>query len=213
MTAHPMITFYQFPQSHFCAKVRIVLLEKGLEFETPPLPGGSTRSAEFLALNPLGKTPVLVDGDTVLGESEVIVEYLNDRYPTPPLLPGDAAGRARSRLLSRMHDLHLAPALSGLYFGMLDDRMEQAAAHLDTLRAALDMVEGMVAPDPWLLGPAFGLCDAAYPLSFWYAMRLSAAYGRPLPDGAHPKLATWFEAARARPSVALTLSIAESALA
>lgn len=105
---------YQFPYSHYSAKVKIVLLEKGLAFETPALTAGYLHSPKFLALNPLGKVPFLQDGDFGIGESEVIVEYLEDRYPEPALLPRTPKARARSRWLSRFHDLYLGPQLAAV---------------------------------------------------------------------------------------------------
>ena len=79
----------------------MVLEEKGLAYETVPidLRKLEQKTPEYLAMNPYGKVPVLVDGDTVLYESCIINEYLEDRYPDPPLLPSEPALRARIRIL------------------------------------------------------------------------------------------------------------------
>jgi maleylacetoacetate isomerase len=86
-------------------RVRMALNLKGLAFEpiTVDLDAGEQLKAEFRALNPMGAVPVLVDDDgTSLNQSLPILEYLDERYPEPPLLPGDAAGRARVRALAQM---------------------------------------------------------------------------------------------------------------
>ncbi len=80
----------------FCARVRIALEEKRLEYETVEI-DLQHRPAWLYELNPIGKVPVLDDG-FVLPESAVIMEYLEERYPEPALLPGDMAPRARARL-------------------------------------------------------------------------------------------------------------------
>lgn len=206
---------YQFPYSHNCAKVKVVLLEKGLAFAQPPLPGGSTRSPEFLALNPLGKTPLLVDGDVVVGESEVIAEYLEDRYPTPSLLPADAVARARSRWLSRFHDLYLGPQLSTLFFALSDGRAGTAAfaPEIDKLFDQVAVLERAIDPAPYLLGSTFTLADAAYPVSYFYIGMLTQAHQRPLTPEQMPKLAKWFASISQRPSVAQVLAECQAALA
>lgn len=207
--------FYQMAFSHYCAKVRVVLLEKRLSFELPPLPGGSTRSAEFLAINPQGQVPVLVDGDTIVAESEVIAEYLEDAYPETPLLPPHPAGRAASRGLSRFHDLHLAPQLTTLYRFLVGGRAggdPEVAAALDRLDELLALLENRVAPGPYLLGERFLLCDAAFALSHVYAGLLPAQLGRPVDPARTPRLSAWFAAVASRPSVAETLAAARQAL-
>lgn len=206
---------FQLPYSHYSAKVKIALHEKGLAYEAPAIDAGYTRSPEFLALNPLGKVPFLVDGDVSVGESEVIVEYLEDRYPARPLLPSTVAGRARSRWLSRFHDLYLGPQLTTLYFALSDGRAGRPdfAPEVDRLVELVGLLEAEVDQKPYLLGEAFTLADASYCLSYHYIVTLSAAHGRPLGDGDMPKLAAWFAAASQRESVARVLDAAKKALA
>lgn len=96
---------YDAPRCPFCARVRIALAEKGLEYETV-LIDLSNRPAWLYELNPLGKVPVLDDDGFILPESGVIMEYLDDRYPGAPLLPSDARERAAARLaVDRFDDL------------------------------------------------------------------------------------------------------------
>ena len=207
---------FQFPHSHYSAKVTIALLEKGLVFDAPALTSAYPKSPEFLALNPLGKFPFLQDGDFGIGESEVIVEYLEDRYPQPALLPSTPEGRARSRWISRFHDLYLGPQLSTLYFGLSDGRASDPAfpaAEVDKLHELMALLESHVAPTPYLLGESFTLADASLVLSFWYVGLLSKAYHKPVLDTAIPKLAQWFAAVQQRASVIQVLEKAQASLA
>ena len=206
---------FQFPFSHNCAKVKIALIEKGLAFDLPLVDAALLRSPEFLAMNPLGKVPLLVDGEFAIGESEVIVEYLEDRYPQPPLLPATVEGRARSRWLSRFHDMYLGPQLSTLYFALSDGRAgkPEFAPEVERLVALVAMLEALVDPQPYFLGKQFTLADAPYALSYYFILTLSAAHGRPLTEVEMPKLARWFESVSARPSVETVLQAAKLALA
>jgi len=199
---------YQLPYSHHCSKVRIVAIEKGLPLDMPPIPGGTTRSPEFLALNPLGQVPFLVDGDVRLGESEVIVEYLEDRSPEPAMLPERPDQRAYSRWLSRFHDLYVARQLSTLYFALSAGRVDDPAMQkdVDELMRLLDLLEARVHPQPYFLGERFCLCDAAHALSFQYVKQLTSAYHRPLPPDRLPGLSTWFAEVSTRPSVARVIA-------
>lgn len=207
--------FYQFPVSHYSSKVHIVLLEKGLAFEAPVLTWADLKSPEFLAMNPLGKVPFLQDGDFGIGESEVIVEYLEERYPDPAMLPATVEARARSRWLSRFHDLYLGPQLSTLYFALSDGRAGQPsfAVEVDRLHELIAMLESQIAPSPYFLGHQFTLADASFAVSYLYIGMLSAAHGKPVARDAMPRLAAWFDAVRVRPSVSAVLAATEAALA
>ena len=87
---------YDAARCPYCARVRIVLAEKGIEYEPVEIDLGN-RPGWIYQLNASGKVPVLDDG-FVLPESAVIMEYLDDRYPEPALLPADLARRADARL-------------------------------------------------------------------------------------------------------------------
>lgn len=206
---------YQFPYSHYSAKVKIALLEKGLRFETPELTWEYLKSPEFLALNPLGKVPFLQDGDFGIGESEVIVEYLEERYPQPALLPATPEARARCRWLSRFHDLYLGPQLSTLYFALKDGRAAKPefAVEVDKLHELVAMLEAQIKPAPYFLGSQFTLADASLALAYVYIGMLSGAHGKPVPESAMPRLTAWFAAVKERPSVAQVLAAAAASLA
>jgi len=96
------VKLYGYWRSSASWRVRIALHWKGLACEHAPvhLRRGEQRTADYLGLNPQGLIPTLVDGSFVLGQSLAIIEYLEERWPEPPLLPPDATGRARVRQLA-----------------------------------------------------------------------------------------------------------------
>jgi glutathione S-transferase len=104
-----VITLYDADLCPYCARVRIVLAEKGLEYETVVI-DLADRPAWLYEKNPLGKVPVLEDDALCLPESAVIMEYLEERYPEPALLPADPADRALVRLVIERFDINLGDA-------------------------------------------------------------------------------------------------------
>ena len=101
-----MPTLYESPSAVCAAKVRVTLAEKGIDYErrTLDLGKGDQFDPAYMKLNPNAVVPTFVDGDTVVIESTVINEYLDDRFPEPPLKPIDPAGRARMRLWTKRED-------------------------------------------------------------------------------------------------------------
>ncbi len=104
---------YHYFRSSASYRVRIALNLKRLPYETVAVDlrpqVSAQRSAEFLALNPEGLVPVLVDGERVFTQSLAILEYLEETHPQPPLLPRDPAGRARVRSLALVIACEMAP--------------------------------------------------------------------------------------------------------
>ena len=104
-----MITLYDAPRCPYCARVRIVLAEKAVEFETVAI-DLAKRPDWIYEKNALGKVPVFEEGEFVLPESDVIMEYLEERYPEPQLLPADPEARALVRLVVERFDTNLGDA-------------------------------------------------------------------------------------------------------
>jgi glutathione S-transferase len=187
-----MLMLYDADRCPYCARVRIVLAEKGLEYETVVV-DLDDRPAWIYEKNPLGKVPVLEEDDFILPESVVINEYLEERYPEPSLWPADPAERAAGRLLVERFD-----ALSRPYYA-LRRGSEEARGQLDAELRALDSV---LAGKPFLTGAEFGLADVAY---LPWILRADAMLGVELES--HPTLAAWVERASRRPSVAAELEL------
>lgn len=137
------LTLYDLDHSPFAARVRIAIAAKGLAVRCVAPPGG-VHSDAYAALHPPRLVPALVLEDgAVLGESEAIVEYLEDRFPEPALRPADLRGRARARALARIADIYLAPSLKLLFEATKRPGLDVAkaaaevAAHLAVLDAQL----------------------------------------------------------------------------
>jgi len=108
-------------------KTRITLLEKGLQWDTTwlDLPSGEHKKPEYLAINPVGKVPALIDDGVVVHDSTIINEYLEDKHPQPPLLPRDPATRARARSFEDYADAYLAPSLFKILMNMRKPEAER----------------------------------------------------------------------------------------
>ncbi len=111
-----MIELWHSALSPCAQKVRIVLAEKGLDWtgHILNLADKENLRPEYLALNPKGVVPTLRDGDVVVTESSIIVEYLDDRYPEPALRPREASRRARMRWWLKLVDDRVHPAFGEL---------------------------------------------------------------------------------------------------
>ena len=92
-----MLELYHNTMSSCAQKVRVGLAEKGLKWKSHHLNlrAGDQQNPAYLELNPKGVVPTLIHGDLVIRESNVILEYLDDAFPDPPLRPSDAFGRRR----------------------------------------------------------------------------------------------------------------------
>jgi len=182
-----LTTLYDAARCPYCARTRIVLVEKGIAYETVEI-DLSDRPSWLFEMNPAGKVPVLEEDGWILSESAVIAEYLNERYPEPPLWPEDPGERAAGRLLVFRFDDFSTP-----YYALrrgdegARERFEEELAFLDA------MLRGV----PWLSGQAFGLADIAF---LPWLLRARGLLRISLEPWA--ALADWVERACERPSVA-----------
>lgn len=201
-----MIKLYDHPLSPYAQKVKISLREKGVPFETvlPDGLGAGGAAGEFLAANPRAEVPALIEGDVAIFDSTIILEYVEDRFPTPPMLPATPADRARVRMIEEVMDTHVEAINWGLseirWFG----RATGEAAEQLTARAraqtegAYAWLEKRLGDKAWFNGDAFGWGD----LSVVPYVNGSAGHGNPPAEGS--RLAAWLARANARPSVAET---------
>jgi glutathione S-transferase len=183
-----VITLYNAARCPYAARARIVLAEKGIEFETVEI-DLSDRPAWLYEKNPAGRVPVVEeDGGDPLPESAVIMEFLEERYPEPALLPADPADRAAVRLLIfRDHEL------TDPYYALRRGE-DRAREEFD---AALGRFDALLGEQPYLSGAEYGLADIA--LVPW-VLRARDILGVEL-DG-FPSLEDWLARLERRPAIA-----------
>ena len=200
-----MIKLYDFKASPNCQRVKVVLAEKNLPYEVVPidLRKQEQKAPEFLKLSPYGKVPVLSDDGTVLYESCIINEYLNEKYPNPPLMPADLGKRAKARILADYGLAHLDGPYQKLRMETMKDPKEQTQQVIETaksdLRKLLQHLEDELGDQPYLVGD-FSLVDAALLPRF---TRLEG-FGV-LPDPSLPRLGRYLQRMKERPSVKAVL--------
>ena len=197
----PVIKLYDFKSSPNCQRVKIVLAEKNLPYDIAPidLRAHEQKTPEYLKLNPYGKVPVLTDDATVLYESLIINEYLDEKYPNPPLMPKDPAKRAKARILVDYGMAHFDAPYQRLRMELMNDAKEQNQQVIATAKAELkkllQRLEDEIGEQQYLLGD-FSLVDADLLPRF---TRLEG-FGV-LPDPSLPRLGNYLERVKARPSV------------
>lgn len=206
-----MLILYDVPLSPFAQKVKMAMIEKSLDYETRvPLLGAP--DAEFAAASPRHEVPALLDGGFAVFDSTIILEYLEDRWPDPPLRPADPADRARWRMVEEVCDTQFEAinwALTEIRVmrraeGDLAGRMlDRAGAELAGLRRWLERALG---DREWFGGGNFGLCDIAV-----FPYLAGSAFHGFGPEPASP-LAGWLARARTRPSAMRVLADAKAAL-
>ena len=188
-----MITLYDADRCPFCARVRIVLAEKGIPYETVVV-DLDDRPAWLYEKNELGKVPVLEEDTLCLPESPVIMEYLEDRYPEPALLPVDPAERSLARLLVWRFDELLGDDYYAVRRGV-EGAEKRLYGRLEELDRTLE-------EQRYLGGAEFGLADAAY---YPWLPRCRAHFGIDLHR--FPGIVDWCGRLSERPSVAAELEI------
>jgi glutathione S-transferase len=210
-----MLTLYEHPLSAYAMKAKMALLEKGLEFKAV-LPDGlanGTAGGAFVEASPRAEIPALIDGDVQVFDSTIILEYLEDKWPTPALLPKEPAARARVRMIEDVMDGLYEPNNWGIMevtrfkraSGALADRLVGfAKSNIDQLQHWLD---GQLGDKPYFNGDAFGWGDIACAP---YINR-SAAAGYTPPAGS--KLQAWLARVNQRPSVAKVIEQMQQVIA
>lgn len=202
-----MRQLYHLPISPACRKVRLVLAEKNLGFEMVEERDWERRH-EFLALNPAGEVPVLIEENgIVVSGGMAISEYLEETVPEPKLLPGDAEARAETRRLVDWFDRKFAAEVSdGLIFEKVARRFLSVAegggapdmavvrAALYNLRYHLDYISYLMEERRWLAGEEMTLADLAA------AAHLSCLdYVGDVPWSQFPGAKDWYVRIKSRP--------------
>lgn len=188
-----MTTLYDAARCPYCARVRIVVAEKGIPVDAVAIDLERRPDWLYEKNPPAGRVPVLEEGGWVLPESAVICEYLDERYPEPPLLPADPAERAAARFVVFRFD-----DLGKPYYAVR--RGEDGA--IPRLGQALTWLEQLLGARPWLTGGAFGLADVAY---LPWLIRLRDLLGIDLSD--LPAVSGWLDRSAERRSVAAEVEV------
>src|SRR5262249_48609057 len=198
----------------YAQKVKIALYEKGQTFETmiPNFLGGIEGNQEFAATNPRLEVPSLIDGDTTVFDSTIILEYIEDKWPQPALLPPTPAERARVRMLEELCDTYYEAINWGLaeirVFGRATgeqaDRMVARAG--EQIAGMQHLLERELEGREFFNGKAFGWGD----LSVYPQVAGSMAWGFAPANGS--RLAAWLERINQRQSVRACAAAAVEAM-
>ena len=183
-------------------RVKIALHEKGLAYDrvTLNLAKKDQKRPEHLRLNPYGKVPVIDDGGQVLFESCIINEYLDEKYPNPPLMPKDPYLRGRGRImvdygLNYLHEPYWA--LRNQFFGKKESERDASLVEEQQgkLKNLLQYLEDALGDKPYFLGE-FSLTD----IDLWPRFGRMEDYGV-LPSPSLPRLTAWVKRMKERPSI------------
>jgi glutathione S-transferase/RNA polymerase-associated protein len=206
------IRIFEHPLSPYVQKVKIALREKGVAFETiGPFSQDADAWAGYARHSPRGEVPAWVEGDLAIFDSSVILQYVEERWPEPALLPPDPAARARMRMLEDVMDTHFEANTWGLgelrFFGRAEGELAERLATYGAreIRTWFGWLETVLAGRDWFNGDAFGWGDLCVVPFVNGATRFDL---RPESDSA---LARWLARANDRDSVAQTRREAEGA--
>ncbi len=206
------IELYDHPLSPYAQKVKIALREKEIAF-TAPMPAdlGSGRTADtFAKANPRAEVPTLLHDGAAIWDSTVILEYIEERFPTPALRATDALTQAKVRMIEDAMDTHFEAITWGLSEVINFGRAEGEAAQRlqarggEEIRSWHQWLDARLAGQAWFTGARFGWGDLAV-IPF---LNGAAGFGHAPPPAT--ALADWFARANARPSVAATRKEAEA---
>ncbi|WP_252179327.1 glutathione S-transferase N-terminal domain-containing protein [Endozoicomonas sp. 4G] len=156
--------FFSNPSDHYCHRVRIVLAEKGVAVDIQDV-NPENLPQELSDLNPYNSLPTLVDRELVLYEPSVMMEYLDERFPHPPLLPVYPVSRAQSRLM--MH--RIQKDWCSLVDIITDPKTKEtpAARARKELRESLLSVAPIFAEKPFFMSDEFTLVDCCVAPILW----------------------------------------------
>ncbi len=164
VTKRSSMMLYSNPVDHYCHRVRIVLAEKGVTVDIVDVDEGS-KPEDLARLNPYNEVPTLVDRELTLYESSIIMEYLDERFPHPPLLPVYPVARAHSRLLVSRIEREWCHHVDAILAG------REKEAHLTRRRKELRENLITIAPAfsemPFFMSEEFSLVDCTIMPILW----------------------------------------------
>lgn len=196
------MTFFSDPECHYCHRVRIVLAEKGVTVDVENV-DPKHPPEELAEVNPYNSVPTLVDRDLALYESKVMMEYLDERFPHPPLLPVYPVARALSRQFMQRIEKDWCEKVDLI---MAKPDLKSAETARKELRDELISIAPVFAENPYFMNEEFSLVDCCLVPILWRLDRL----GIKLPNTRQVKpLQDYMQRMFARPSMKDSLSEAE----
>jgi glutathione S-transferase len=196
------IKFYGHPFSSYCQKVLTALYENGIPFEWCVLtPDNPELAAEFAALWPLKRFPLIVDGDRTVMEASIIIEYLGLHHSGPvQLIPADAKAALDARTMDRFFDNYIHTPLQKIVFDSLRPAADRDSSGVAEARAMLDAayawLDEKMTARTWATGETFGLADCSAAPALFYA-----DWAHPVPT-AYANVRAYRQRLLARPSFA-----------
>lgn len=179
VTKRSSMTFFSNPRDHYCHRVRIVLAEKGVTVDIVDV-DDNEKPEDLAQLNPYNEVPTLVDRELTLFQSNVIMEYLDERFPHPPLLPVYPVARANSRLLIHRIERDWCEHIDAILAGT--EKEAQLNKRRKELRDNLTSLAPLFGDKPFFMSEEFSLVDCTLAPILW---RLPAM-GVELPKQAKP---------------------------
>lgn len=162
------MTFYSDSQSHYSHRVRIVLAEKGVAVDIIDVEADN-KPEDLAQLNPYNSLPTLVDRELVLYESKIMMEYLDERFPHPPLLPVYPVARGESRLLVYRIERDWAHLVDTIEAEESKKAVESARK---ALKDGLTAIAPIFAEKPYFMSDEFTIVDCCMAPILWRLARL-----------------------------------------
>ncbi len=202
VTRRSSMTFFSDPRDHYSHRVRMVLSEKGVTVDIVDV-DPSNKPEDLAEINPYNSVPTLLDRDLVLYESTVIMEYLDERFPHPPLLPVYPVARAQSRLLIHRIEKDWSHRVDLLMIGKGRETVLTRARK--ELRESLISVAPIFGEKPFFMNDEFTLVDCCVTPILWRLKALDIK----LPERSTKAMQKYMQAMFERPAFRDSLTEAE----
>jgi glutathione S-transferase len=192
------LTLHMHPLASYCWKVLLALYEADTPFETNRIDGAPKESDKYTALWPMAKMPLLQDGERVIPETTIIIEYLQAHRPgRAVLIPAGTDAAREVRLWDRAFDLYIHSPMQKIVGDRLRPEGTKDAFGVQEARATLDaayaMVDQRMATRTWIVGDDFSMADCSAMPPLFYADAVHPYRAR------FPSLAAYFERLAGRP--------------
>jgi glutathione S-transferase len=188
-----MLVLYEHPFALYCQKVLVALKELGVEYDVLEEQRDFER-AELAKLWPPASIPVLRDGDRIIGETSIIIEYVAGEQLVPSL---------EARMWDRLCDQYVSDAVQAIVSDTVEERLDERAVRRarERLEMAYGMLETRLAAHEFLAGETFTIADCAAAPGLFYALAV-----HPWVEGTHPQLTRYYRALAQRPSFAKVIA-------